>query len=44
MEEKSVMFETIESLYKKYKNEIILDKAVLKRWITEEEKQEIMEG
>lgn len=36
------MFETMKRIYKKTKDVTLLEKAVKKRWITEEEKKEIM--
>lgn len=36
------MFETMKRIYKKTKDVSLLEKAVKKEWITEEEKEEIM--
>lgn len=36
------MFETMKRIYKKTKDVSLLEKAVKKEWITEEEKKEIM--
>lgn len=38
------MFETIRRLYDKTKNVEVLDKAVAKGWISEDEKAEILAG
>lgn len=38
------MVETIRRLYGKTKNVEVLDKAVVKGWISEEEKSEILAG
>lgn len=43
--EKSIMYDTVKSLYEKHgQNEEILTKAVTRDWITEEEKKEIIEN